>query len=43
MLSIVGAENSRIDLFAMASNSEDKFGDLLDRMKLLAEVLMISS
>ena len=25
MLSVEGAENSRIDLFAMASNSEDKF------------------
>ena len=36
MLSVVGAENSRIDLFAMA-------GDLLDWMKLFAEVLMISS
>ena len=25
MLSVVGAENSRIDLFAMTSNSKDKF------------------
>jgi len=44
MLSVVGAENSQIDLFAMASNSVDKFRMKLRRsssLELYAEVLTI--
>ena len=37
MLSVVGAENSRIDLFAMTSNSEDKFRVKLRRSSWLDE------
>ena len=43
MLSVVGAENSRIDLFARPRTLKTSSGDLLDWMKLRAEVLMISS
>jgi len=39
MLSVVGAENSRIDLFAMASNSVDKFRMKLRRSLDLDEAL----
>jgi hypothetical protein len=39
MLSVVGAENSRIVLFAMAANSVDKFRMKLRRSSGLDEVL----
>jgi len=39
MLSVVGAENSRNDLFAMTSNSEDKFRMKLRRSSWLDEAL----